>query len=507
MKLHSLSSGNKRRPDRLLLLLIVFASLLTASPLSFAQFAQQGAKLVATNTSGKILQGSSVALSADGNIAVVGAPQVNAGIGAGYIYKRGSGGGWIESQQIVGDGAIIGITGRLGSSGMGNAVGISADGKTIVLAGSTENDATGAVWVFRENRPGYWDDELRKMVGTGAVGRAQQGSSVAISADGNTILVGGPGDDNNRGAAWVYVRSGDTWVQQGDKLVAAGRSQPAPVRGAEFGRGVALSADGNTALVGGPYDGAGGSTGAVWVFIRQAGRWKQQGDKLVAADGLNEDQGAAVALSGDGNTALVGTYTGGADPNGGAWAWVRRGVSWSQQGAKLVGTGAQRFAWQGNAVALSGDGNTAIIGGPGGSEHGGSWIFTRLQDKWTQLGERLIGSDGSSPDAQGSSVALSRDASTALIGGVSDNNQLGAAWVFTQTAYTGVLASAPPLGDRPRPFLLNVSGRGTPFTLMECGNYGLAALATYLGRTVTLTGVLLPPERGGGLCVRSLWAP
>jgi len=55
-----------------------------------------------------------------------------------------------------------------------------------------------------------------KLVGTGAVGRASQGSSVALSADGSAVIVGGSGDNPPpavggagggpaAGAAWVFV--------------------------------------------------------------------------------------------------------------------------------------------------------------------------------------------------------------------------------------------------------------------------------------------------------------
>ena len=63
-----------------------------------------------------------------------------------------------------------------------------------------------------------------KLVGTGASGVPQQGASVALSADGNTAIVGGPGDNNGQGAAWVYTRSGGVWTQQGNKLVGTGAS-------------------------------------------------------------------------------------------------------------------------------------------------------------------------------------------------------------------------------------------------------------------------------------------
>jgi len=64
---------------------------------------------------------------------------------------------------------------------------------------------------FTQNQP--------KLVGTGAVGASQQGSSVALSGDGKTAIVGGDLDNNGVGAAWVFTRSGGVWNQQGNKLV------------------------------------------------------------------------------------------------------------------------------------------------------------------------------------------------------------------------------------------------------------------------------------------------
>src|SRR5437763_1488226 len=61
-----------------------------------------------------------------------------------------------------------------------------------------------------------------KLVGTGPMGAASQGDSVAISGDGNTAIVGGTNDNTRLGAAWVYTRSGGRWSQQGGKLVGTG---------------------------------------------------------------------------------------------------------------------------------------------------------------------------------------------------------------------------------------------------------------------------------------------
>src|SRR5476651_1056311 len=59
-----------------------------------------------------------------------------------------------------------------------------------------------------------------KLVGTAAIGPlVLEGTSVALSADGNTAIVGGPDYNSNAGATWAYTRSGGVWTQQGAKLV------------------------------------------------------------------------------------------------------------------------------------------------------------------------------------------------------------------------------------------------------------------------------------------------
>jgi len=110
-----------------------------------------------------------------------------------------------------------------------------------------------------------------KLVGTGAKQPAEQGLSVALSGDGNTAIVGGP-FDGLVGAAWVYTRSGGLWSQQGDKLVGSGVA--GSLGAALQGYSVSLSGDGNTAIVGGPYDN--NFAGAAWVYTRSGGVWSQR---------------------------------------------------------------------------------------------------------------------------------------------------------------------------------------------------------------------------------------
>jgi hypothetical protein len=77
-------------------------------------------------------------------------------------------------------------------------------------------------------------------------GDAKQGNSVGLSADGNTAIVGGPADNATTGAAWVFTRTNGAWSQQGPKFVASDA-----IGLASQGQSVSLSADGNTAIIGG----------------------------------------------------------------------------------------------------------------------------------------------------------------------------------------------------------------------------------------------------------------
>jgi hypothetical protein len=110
----------------------------------------------------------------------------------------------------------------------GYSVALSADGNTALAGGFQDNTGVGAVWVFTRDSIGNWHQQGNKLVGTGAVGVALQGWSVALSGDGDTALLGGPQDDpgaisavtGQGGAVWVFTRdSSGNWHQQGNKLV------------------------------------------------------------------------------------------------------------------------------------------------------------------------------------------------------------------------------------------------------------------------------------------------
>lgn len=111
-------------------------------------------------------------------------------------------------------------------------------------------------------------------------------------------------------------------VQQGAKLVGTGAVRGA--FGSYQGGALAVSADGNTAIVSGPVDN--NQVGATWVFTRTAGVWSQQGNKLIGTGASFATQGQSVAVSADGNTLVAGSY------GGGFWVFTRSGTTWSQQG-------------------------------------------------------------------------------------------------------------------------------------------------------------------------------
>ncbi|MBR0688617.1 hypothetical protein JQ594_22015 [Bradyrhizobium manausense] len=389
---------------------------------------QQGSNLIGTDAQGSVRQGYSVALSADGNTAVVGAPLDSGLSGAAWVYTRKSGAWAQRGSKLVG-------TGAAGHAFQGLSVAMSADGKTALVGADYDDGGVGAAWVYTRGHHDVWTQQGSKLLGTGAIGTSAQGVSVALSANGNTAIVGGRDDDggNGRGAAWVFIRNEKgVWAQQGSKLVGTGA-----IGSSLQGRSAALSADGNTALVGGIADD--GYVGAAWVYTRSRdGVWAQQGPKLVGTGAVGTSyQGVSVALSADGNTAIVGGYLDNAGA-GAAWVYARSpNGEWAQQGSKLVGTGARGEAEQGYSVALSADGNTAIVGAPTDSGHGGAaWVYTRDRDGvWTQRGSKLVGTGAIGNEIeQGYSVALSADGNTAIIGGPFDNGHLGAMWVFSQEA-------------------------------------------------------------------------
>jgi len=334
------------------------------------------------------------------------------------------------------------LTAADGNGGFfGFSVALSADGNTALVGAPRDNGVAGVALVFTRSGS-TWEQQGMGLVGSEQSGGGTEacveepgeeetgcgfGSSVALSADGNTALIGGSRDNGYIGAAWVFTREGSTWTQQGAKLTGGGESFVG-----HFGRSVALSADGNTALIGGPLDGP----GSAWVFTREGSTWNQQGSKLTSGEGEGGGHyfARSVALSPDGQTALIGEPCH-AGCTGVAWVFTRAGSTWTR-GSRLTGgseeIGEGRFGF---SVALSSDASTAVIGGRSDNEGAGAaWVFTREGSTWFHEGGKLTGGGEARGQAKfGYSVALSADGNTALIGGPGDSGHQGGAWLFTRS--------------------------------------------------------------------------
>ena len=316
--------------------------------------------------------GISVALSSDGLTAIVGGSFASDSVGVGYVLTRSDASStWTLEQKLSG-------TGNQGGSQQGNSVAISADGNTVALGGPTDNTNVGATWIFtRSNR--VWRQVGSKRVGTGATGAAQQGTAIALSADGTILAVGGPADNTNIGATWIFRYSANDWTQVGSKLVGTGNTGQC-----RQGYSVALSADASTLVVGGYTDNT--NVGAIWIYYGiTPSVYAAEASALTGSDVTGAARvGTSVAISADGNTVIAG---GGTDNSsaGAAWVFSRTSSTWAQQGLKLVGSSAVGAAQQGNKVAVSSDGNTlASYGYADNSSVGAVWNFVRSNGKWRQ---------------------------------------------------------------------------------------------------------------------------
>ena len=319
-----------------------------------------------------------------------------------------------------------------GADGDRFGISVAIDGDTALvgalLATVNGNSAQGAAYVF-ERTGGTWT-QIQKLVATDGAAFDRFGASIAL--EGDTALIGGWGAVGQRGAAWVFIRSGGTWSQQARLDADDGASNDF------LGQSVALSGD--TAIAGawGADIGGNAEQGAAYIFTRSGTTWSQQA-KLTAPDGMpNDSFGQTVSL--DGDTALAGSPFAKVGDNflqGAAYVFTRSGTTWSLQ-TKLTADDGQPLDRLGFAVAL--DGNTAFCSALGASfngeaNRGAAYVFTFTGGNWTQQA-KVGASDGVPFDDFGQSVALAGD--TAVVGAdfatIGKNTLQGAAYVFARSA-------------------------------------------------------------------------
>lgn len=276
----------------------------------------------------------------------------------------------------------------------------------------------------------FWTQQAELIAPDGAFGDSLGGGGGnSISVSGDTAVIGAPfkslAENFQRGAAYVFVRTGTTWALQQELTASDGFSN-------DF-FGFSVSVDGNTAVIGAYQKSIGenSSQGAAYVFVRNGTTWTQQ-QELLAPDGAANDQfGFSVSVSG--NSALIGAINKSTVTNvsqGAAYVFVRSGTTWTQQQELFASNGASQDMF-GSSVSLSAD--TALIGAAAvNSQTGAAYVFVRNGTTWTQQQE-LTASDGQLLDNFGFSVSVSGN--TAVIGMQIANDlpgKLSSAYVFVR---------------------------------------------------------------------------
>lgn len=362
------------------------------------------------------------ALSSGGNTLAVTGWYDNSLKGATWVFNRFSNGTWIQDGSKI----VVGVTQQ-------TSIALSADGTTMAIGSITANSSLGGVWIYVQSSVGVWSFQAGPLLGTGYTGSTpQQGNGLALSADGNTLAVGGTGNNAGVGAVWIWTRSNSLWSQQAGPLVGTGYAA-----NSEQGRVVSLSSDGNTLAVGGRQDSPSGPMhGAVWIFIRTSGTsWSQQGSKIVSSDQVDGSIGAkfgsAIHLSGNGDTLAVGAPF---DNNniGATWVFTRNNTIWTQQGNKIIANPYIGTPNQGGGVALSADGNVLIVGGySDNSNIGALWTFALLNGQATQVGSKITATDMIGAGELGiNGISVSASGNTVVAASYKDNSNVGAAFVF-----------------------------------------------------------------------------
>ena len=205
--------------------------------------------------------GGAVVVSADGSTLAVGSLKSKSDQGSVTVFGR-SGGKWVQ-QEVLSD------ANGAAKDWFGYSMAISKDGNTLAI-GAVYADVSGTAdqgnVLVLGRTDGAWKLQKTLLGEAGAAGDVF-GVSVALSADGNTVAVGAAGVDvgnvSDQGSTTVFVRNGAEWSLQQVLIVAGAEAK------ANFGSSVSLSSDGNTVAIGGPNAGK----GSVVVLSRANGTW------------------------------------------------------------------------------------------------------------------------------------------------------------------------------------------------------------------------------------------
>jgi hypothetical protein len=308
------------------------------------------------------------AVALDGDTAVIGARFMD-GNGAAYVFTRSSG-VWTQQQRLKASDGRLNYT-------FGYAVTI--EGETLLVgdpANGLYDTRVGAVYVFTRSA-GYW---TQQQLLEASDQQRSHGFGTSLVLDADTAIIGAPGDDNvvpDVGAAYVFSRVGGVWTPQQKLLASDG------VTSAGFGYSVAL--DGETAVIGAYLDGYPDfPDGSAYVFIRSGASWIQL-QKLTASDGAIQDYfGLSVAING--NTVVIGAYgrdDNGVD-SGSGYVFLRSGATWAESLKLLASDGAPWDNFAEGSRGVSTYGGTVLIGAPRhdsiGSDDGAAYVYELILD-------------------------------------------------------------------------------------------------------------------------------
>ncbi len=381
--------------------------------------------------------------------------------GAVYVFRR-NGGVWSQQAFIKASNpnrrSAFGFSVSLNSDGNTLAVGAYRENNLATGINSGQRGSaieSGAVYVFRFNANAWQQQAYIKA--SNNLAYSEFGSAVDLSADGNTLAVGARRENtsgNGSGAAYIFrFTTSNTWIEQ------AFLKASNPDSGDTFGEDLGISADGNTLAVGTPGEdsnamGINGAqnnnsatgSGAVYLFrfSTSTNVWAQQAYIKASNAATSSGFGDAVRLNGDGNTFVVGA-TVRSNQEGAVYVFRYNTSSntWSEQ-AFLRASNAEIGDQFGGSVSLSLDGNTFVVGAEhedgstvgigsgnnnGRSNSGAAYVFEFSNGSWVQQAY-IKASDPAANALFGDSVSISNDGATVAVGanGVSSNS--GAAYLY-----------------------------------------------------------------------------
>ena len=193
----------------------------------------------------------------------------------------------------------------------------------------------------------------------GVYASEQSGWAVAMSADGNRIIISARANSdiaNLVGQVRVYTWNGTTWTRTGQEING-------DVAGDEIGHSVAISADGNRIAIGARFKDSNGNDagGHVRVYTLNGNTWTRTGSDM-NGEATGDHSGTSVAMSADGNRIAIGAplTDDGGDMAGSVRVHTWNGTAWAQTGATINGKAVMETA--GHSVAMSANGTRIAIG-------------------------------------------------------------------------------------------------------------------------------------------------